>query len=154
PETPATPPAQPALLARLSIAGPARPSPLPDKVNLAAFSPDGKTLAIVPGTAKQQLTLYDMTSRGGDRQWLPITGATGVVFSPDGKSLAVSAPWEGKYEALVRVWDLAAAREVASIPTRLPTTRQPLAFTPDSKTLLMEDAKGKLIQVEAATGKV
>src|SRR5262245_55639175 len=69
----------------------------------AAFSPDGKTVAVRDGA---NVVLWDVTA---EEKTVTLDGdlkeITRLVFSPDGKSVAA-----GNIEGVVKVWDVARAR--------------------------------------------
>src|SRR5262249_33605373 len=132
---------------------PASPVPYHDKVKLAVFSPDSKTLATVPDSGKQQVQLWDLAS-GKQSDSLPVTGVTALACSPAGKVVALATGAEGKDEAMVRLWDPDGGKELWKLPTRKGSVRPPLVFAPDGKTLLMEDPKGDLVQADVATGQL
>src|SRR5262249_48642381 len=76
-------------------------------ITAVVFSPDGKTLATA--AADRSIRLWDVASwRCVRLSGLP---ANAVAFSPDGRTLAI-APANGK---TVRLWDVAAHRERASL---------------------------------------
>jgi len=145
-----------------------------------AFSPDGKTLATGTGGGPMDLTpssviLWDVAT-GKEKSTLPGHGnsVTWVGFSPDGKTLA-SASGPGRDEGRpielekplpgqIKLWDVATAKERASIRMRLVTPLQffDLRFTADGATLIAatmsygehENEGGYAIKhYEAATGK-
>jgi hypothetical protein len=72
-----------------------------------------------------------------------------VVFSPDGNTLATSAPRGG--DSTVKLWDVLTGKEIASFAGHTGAIRR-LEFSPDSKTLASRsDKETKLWDV--ATGK-
>jgi WD40 repeat protein len=107
----------------------------------AAFSPNGKTLAILDGDGSTQLwdvaarrvttTLTSAQCRGGESQ---------VLFSPDGSLLAVVG------SARTCLWDLTSRRQIATVTT--PSNSENAvgavggAFSPDGKTLAIADSNG------------
>jgi len=109
-----------------------------------AFSPDGKTLATGTGegpmdNAPGTVILWDVTT-GKKRETLSGHGnsVTCVEFAPDGKTLASISRTPDKAGALLKLWDVATAKERASIPIREFTGLQyfSLAFTADGNTLI------------------
>lgn len=82
-----------------------------DKVNSAAFTPDGKLLA--SGSSDNTVRLWDVASGRELRQLQEHTGSVyGVAFTPDGKLLA-----SGSDDKTVRLWDIASGREVRRLQT-------------------------------------
>src|SRR5207253_7598960 len=65
---------------------------------------------------------------------------TRLVFAPDGKTLAAANGGgdDDKYPGTIKVWDVATAKERASIPNGMATVLQflDLAFSADGKTLI------------------
>ena len=110
-----------------------------------AFSPDGKTLAMGVGGLPAEnadkpgsVQLWDLTT-GKKRASMPghRHGDLSVGFTPDGKTL-VSAGWDENGKPHLKLWDMATAKERATIAipggyTWFPFF--PLAFTADSNTL-------------------
>jgi RNA polymerase sigma factor (sigma-70 family) len=79
----------------------------------AAFSPDGKSLAVACGWGGE-VRLWDLTAKTPELRWKGWQPQSQkVVFSPDGKKLFASG-----WEATVRVWDVASGKEegAASAP--------------------------------------
>ncbi|GAB2974896.1 hypothetical protein GCM10023080_044330 [Streptomyces pseudoechinosporeus] len=109
--------------------------------NVVALSPDGRTLATggmgesddIYGPGNGEVRLWDMASRRQVGQAL--TGhegdLTGLVFSPDGKTLAVSSE---VYEGTVRLWDVA-SRKPLGRPLRHEGGVTGMVFSPDGRTL-------------------
>lgn len=111
----------------------------------AAFSPDGKTLAILDGNGSTQIrnaatgrliaTLTSPQCRGGGAQ---------VVFSPDGTTLAVIGAPDGS----TCLWDVAARRQTATltVPSSSSVTdsydASGGAFSPGGTMLAIADTNG------------
>jgi WD40 repeat protein len=114
-----------------------------------AFSPDGRTLATAAGvpTAVQKLegvgevTLWDTAN---DREVGALRSYGGMVwrvtFSPNGKLLATAGS-----DGLVRLWDAGTRRKVGEI-----NGGAPVAFSPDSKHLLLSADEQTLVRRNVA----
>lgn len=83
----------------------------------AAFSPDGKTLAIArggeaDGTNGGIIHLLDPSTGAKQKTLQPghLNGATDVAFHPDGKHLATTGR-----DTVVRVWEIATGKQIAEI---------------------------------------
>ncbi|HUY89012.1 MAG TPA: hypothetical protein VMV10_09780 [Pirellulales bacterium] len=102
----------------------------------AAFSPDGKTLAIVGGDYDDTgiVKLFDVATH---QERLSLDGHNGqvnaVAFSPDGKTLATgggAGPGLGE----IKLWDIAGGKLLLSLSPQGGYVLA-LAFSPDGKTL-------------------
>jgi WD40 repeat protein len=86
-----------------------------------AISPDSKTVA---ATARNVLVFYDVAT-GAELKRLPshVYGIT-VAYSPDGKLLATGGVDEGKDVYSLRIWDVAAGKELrkCELPKNEPPT--------------------------------
>ncbi|WP_328779658.1 helix-turn-helix domain-containing protein [Streptomyces canus] len=114
-----------------------------DSSQVAAFSPDGRTLAVATG--------------GVIRRWDPVTGkqlgtltipggsVRGIAFSPDSRTVAAASA------ATVRVWDVATGRK------RRGFTGHPypeaVAFGPDGRTVAAVGLNGLVRVWDVATGR-
>lgn len=105
-----------------------------NQTSIAAFTPDGRTLAIRDGT---KVRLLDITSRQ------PIAtipgysvGNSNIVFSPDGKTLTTVIS-----ETEVLFWDIATGEE-KTIQTQHYGRVVTLAYSPDGKTLVTATTRG------------
>ncbi len=120
----------------------------------AAFSPDGKTLAILGRSGDTYLwdvaggrwtaTLASGQCHGNDVQ---------VLFSPDGKTLAVIGAADGD----TCLWDVATRRQTAVVTE--PSNDDDMrvtggAFSPDSTMLAIGDSDGRTYLRDAATGRL
>jgi WD40 repeat protein len=137
-----------------------------DRVYALTFSPDGKILAV--GVSRCGVTLWDVTTgkeilrikEGLDYVWM-----AGIVFAPNGKTLALaraSLPESEDFNPVhsVGLWDVTTGkliRQFAKSPVpvgELPRMRGGLALTSDGRQLAAITLKGKTIHLwEVATGK-
>jgi dipeptidyl aminopeptidase/acylaminoacyl peptidase len=109
-----------------------------DGPGVAAFAPDGRTVAVV---ATKSVVLWE-TATGKERGRFPAKGGV-PAFSPDGRLLAV-----GGTDA-VRVWDVWRAREVGRLAGHAGAVLG-LAFTPDGRALLSASADSTALVWDAA----
>jgi WD40 repeat protein len=90
----------------------------------AAFAPDGKTLALACGPA---VRLWDIAARCERAVLSHDTEIASMAFSPDGKLLAA-----GCWDHTVRVWDVAASRQLGTLRGHTEQLRA-VAFSRDGK---------------------
>ena len=117
-----------------------------------AFSPDGRLLATGgdnvrlwdTGTGEQLAALEGHTEGLGVWGWL-----RALAFSPDGKLLA-SAGADGT----VKLWDVAARREVRTLMEKSNYPALAVAFGPDGKVLATGNAGGVARLWNVSTGKL
>jgi RNA polymerase sigma factor (sigma-70 family) len=109
-----------------------------DRVNGAAFSPDGKTLALASDWV---LGLWDVATGREVRRLADHTASfESVAFAPDGKTVAAAC------YAGVRLWEVSTGRELRQY-RGIEGAVWGLAFSPDGKTLTArsDDNKGKYV---------
>jgi WD40 repeat protein len=111
---------------------------IPGSAGPAVFAPNGQTLAVVRGSA---VDLWD-TASGQVRTTLAgqAVAVTSVVFAPDGKTLAT-----GSQDNVVRLWDVAARRQTATL-----AGVEVLHFAADGKTLASRGQDGTLLRWDVA----
>jgi WD40 repeat protein len=102
--------------------------PHKDQVHGAAFSPDGKYLAVCDGRVR----LWDVKTQTAVGDLVAQNWSGDVVFSPDGKQLAAS---NALTAGDVKVWDVAERKEVFSWNGGKHRPRR-LVYHPDGKRLI------------------
>jgi WD40 repeat protein len=110
--------------------------------NAVAFAPDGKTLAIASGS---DVRFWDVAERCQRVVLSHESGVAALAFSPDGKLLAT-----GCWDNTVRVWDVAAQRQVGKLEGHTQQLRT-VAFSRDGKVLASGSADNTVRLWEAAT---
>jgi RNA polymerase sigma factor (sigma-70 family) len=123
----------------------APPHPQLPVVNALALSPDGKILA---GGLTDAICLWDAATGRPVREWkAPQTIAMGILFAPDGKTLA-----SGTYEGLIQLWDPATGDKRHELKAH---RRQVVAltFSPDGSQLASCGVEDNVVRLwDVATG--
>jgi WD40 repeat protein len=124
----------------------------PWEVSGVALSADGKQLAGASGDPAW-VTVWDIASHRRIAQFEYGNAASGICFSPDGKTLATSGA-----DFKVKLWDLATGREM--IYFRTPTTVARVQFSKDGNSLAAYETDrvtlyraSSLAEVEARDGR-
>jgi len=118
----------------------------------AAFSPDGRLLALIG--KNEEVTLYDVSTR---RRLKAFSGKEanareGIAFSPDGK-LLVAIPWAMQTDPYVRIYDVNAGRMMREIRGGHRLKVNAAEFSPDGRMLMTVSLDGSAILWDVATGK-
>jgi WD40 repeat protein len=108
--------------------------PVPIPGTAAAFSPDGRTLAIAGGA----VDLWDIESGVIIRELeQDVAGARALEFTPDGSTLAVS----GLGQPFASLWDVAAGAEIGRL--RAGSREAMIDISPDGRSLLQTHGSGE-----------
>jgi WD40 repeat protein len=112
----------------------------------AAFSPDGRRLAVGGADGKVQIVYASSPGKGTE---IVAHGrdVQGVAFSPDGKLIATAST-----DGTARVWDAATSKPVTP-PLKHQGAVHAVAFSPDGRYIATGDALGEVSVWYAATGK-
>jgi WD40 repeat protein len=109
---------------------PAFPPTGPDLVRSAAFSPDGKVLAVANGSTTVTLAELGVhPSRSLQDESAGSAGAACVAFAPDGATLAV-----GQQDGKITLWDVATGRHQSTLCGHSDFVAS-LSFAPDGRAL-------------------
>ena len=101
-------------------------------VSMAAYSPDGTTIAVGVDAHPDEYLLILKADSGKELSRVEI-GAHEVIFSPDGKFVATT----GGFDRRAFLYDVAGRRTVCELTTG-GTLVNYVAFTPDSRTLVTD----------------
>lgn len=130
--------------------GLARPMPPvdPEQGHCAAFSPDGRLLAV--GRAGGAVVVHDL--RAEEEQALIDPSGTTVraaclAFAPDGRTLAV-----GRRDGWISLWDAATLRARSEWPGHAEVVRS-LTYSPDGRTLASSGGDRTVRLWDPATGR-
>ncbi|MFO0810243.1 MAG: WD40 repeat domain-containing protein [Gemmataceae bacterium] len=124
----------------------------------AAFTPDSEQFALcLNNSARQSAVLKLFRADGAELAELATVTGWRLIwprFSADGRRLAaVQATSGGVQPGALRVWDVAARKELATSPFRGPFPFTGLAIAPDGRRLAAMDYKGGVWVWDVATGK-
>src|SRR5207248_2532940 len=119
-------------------------APPPVSVNSVAVSPDGSLVA----TAADGVRLYDART-GALLRAIGNAGDRGVVFAPDGQTLAAAGFHMDK---LVGIYDVHTGKRVQSLAGHTEWETDALAFSPDGKLLASTGVDKQILVWELATG--
>ncbi len=120
-----------------------------------ALSPDGllfasapRGITIIDGVSDGEIRLTDVRTGEVIPTAMPMFALVdGIVFSPDGRTLADVGRRHG-----MNLWDIRSSRKLTAI--NLPTRRvNALVFSPDGKTFAIANAKTEVRLREVSTGK-
>lgn len=96
------------------------------------------------------ITTWDLKT-GKELSAVKLAGSsTPYVFSADGKLIA---SWNVLRDTNIKLWDVAAGKELATLASSHTKTLKALAFSPDGKLFASGDTAGKVILWDVATAK-
>jgi WD40 repeat protein len=120
-----------------------------------AFSPDGQLLAAIDGYCTARI--WDVTTGrqlaaraagGGYRYAVPGYNTSRLVFSPDGKTMATycsGSTQPGIYQDTATVWDTSTFQRVAAGHETSSVLAAGLAYSPDGRTLALDNGSGAVL---------
>jgi WD40 repeat protein len=119
-----------------------------DRIHIVRFSPDGKQLAFLAGVPIKAF-IWDLATRQLVGNLSEVVKPCDLVFSPDGKLLAVStcptSPSSGDELGVVYLFDTTTYQQIDGSPlTGHPSGIFCLAFSPDSRTIASGDMDGNV----------
>jgi WD40 repeat protein len=132
-------PLPPGLTRRLRL------GPFPGRLHRAAWSPDGRVLA-VPGD-EHRLRIVEVECEGREREIPLESPAWSVAFSPDGRRLAI-----GQAAPQVDLWDWQAGRRLHRLALASRTSAATALFLADGETVVTGSGKGRLYVWNAVNG--
>ncbi|OAI54640.1 hypothetical protein AYO44_14565 [Planctomycetaceae bacterium SCGC AG-212-F19] len=132
-------------LARAELPAPIKTFKHEGSVDVVAFAPDGKTLAV--GSRDSTITLWKLgTDREPRRLTVPVGRLVNLSFSPDSRYLASTGS-----DGHIRLWSVATGDEVRDFDQK-PQVVHYGSFTPDGKTLVAGNSRGIVRRWDPLTG--
>ena len=124
---------------------------VPGEPSDIAVTPDGKTAWVIEAiNEKYSVLVADLTTGSIVARHEGFDLPRRVVMSPDGRLVVVTDP--GRSE--IRVFEVAAARELARITTAADDGPSGAAFTPDSRLAYIALLGGGVLEIEPATARI
>lgn len=109
-----------------------------------ALSPNGKLMVQDKGDSEKILRVMEVTTGKAVRQLSHPTEVRAVVFSPDGKTLAVAHGGPTAAPGKITLWSLEDGKELGTLGGHLSTVPA-LAFSPNGKRLVSGGRSGRLL---------